>query len=427
MSILTGIIIQTFLAGMPLELSEDWYRAAVAEASSAMFEEEVRTRKGFEASSTQQSQPTQPVYRGDFASCFSQSAPSQPHHAPAASVGLADPLQIWRMLPALKHLPEVMLNQLSRAEVLQLNDAFLKESKVAGKLQTNAKLTMNAQQLVDNPVMVAAGPDDRKAILHKARFLGGASCSNQALWLLAREEIGLNGVVPLGNYDLDSVGCGGCVTPKAWYILHNPSSSELKIKLFHMANVSSSALPTKRISLEDGDSLNIGENLRDIADMEALRAALNAAREAMASALPWNRSISALFGFFTNSNWCAADLSSNPKRAAILAEFCDYVFARNALNWENSQPFLSTDELAHTWAAWKAKRSAFFSAADSKKKQFQNQKKDDICRKFNTTSGCPNSAQDCKTYHGTKLRHVCNKFMPGGGKCEKPHSRPDHK
>jgi hypothetical protein len=77
--------------------------------------------------------------------------------------------------------------------------------------------------------------------------------------------------------------------------------------------------------------------------MDAFRAALNTAREVMAVALPWNRSISAIAGFMLNSNYCSADLLKNMNRAAILTEFVDYSFQRNALNWVNRQPFLSTD------------------------------------------------------------------------------------
>jgi hypothetical protein len=342
----------------------------------------------------------------------------------------ADPLQIWRMLPALSHLPEGMLNQLSRTEIFQLNSAFLKESKVAGKLQANAKLTMNAQQLINNPVIIPGGTDDRKDRLHCARFLGGASCSAQTMWLQAREFLGPKGVTPIGNYDLDSIGCGGCVTPRGWVAVHDPSSADLKLKLFHMPNVSSSSLPGKRLSLEDGDSVSVGDTLREIADMDALRAALNTMREAMASALPWNRSVCAIMGFMSNSNYCSADLKTNPKRAAILAEFIDYCLGRNSLNWENKQPFLSTDDLAHAWAAWKSKRAAFFSgdsSKDQKKKAGGGSQKDDICRKYNTPTGCPNSAQDCKTFYGIQLRHVCNQFMGAGKKCEKDHPRPEHK
>jgi hypothetical protein len=91
---------------------------------------------------------------------------------------------------------------------------------------------------------------------------------------------------------------------------------------------------------------------------------------------------------------------------------------------------LSTDDLAHAWAAWKSKRAAFFGgggAQEQKKKAEKTRQKDDICRKFNSPTGCPNSAQDCKTFYGIKLRHVCNQFIGGGKKCEKDHPRPDHK
>jgi hypothetical protein len=249
------------------------------------------------------------------------------------------------------------------------------------------------------------------------------------LWLQAREFLGPKGVTPIGNYDLDSIGCGGCVTPRGWVAVHDPSSQDLKLKLFYMPNVSSSSLPGERLSLEDGDSVNVGDTLREIADMDALRAALNTLREAMASALPWNRSVCAILVFMSNSNYCSADLKTNPKRAAILAEFIDYSLGRNALNWENKQPFLSADDLAHSWAAWKSKRAAFFgvSSTQEQKKKGNARQKDNICRKYNTPTGCPNNAQDCKTFYGIKLRHVCNQFMGGGKKCEKDHPRPDHK
>jgi hypothetical protein len=230
-------------------------------------------------------------------------------------------------------MPLNVLQQLSRSEIFQLNTAVLKESKVAGKLQTNAKLTMNAQQLVANPAAIPGGLDDRKSFLHPARFFGGASCSAQELWLKAREHLGLNGVTPLGNYDLDSIGCGGCVTPRGWSVIHDPSSAELKLKLFHLPNVNSSSLSARKISLEDGESaINIGDSLRDIVDMDAFKSALNTLREAMATALPWNRSISALGGFFANNNFCTTDLNNIPKKAVILTEFCDYVLQRNALH-----------------------------------------------------------------------------------------------
>jgi hypothetical protein len=197
-----------------------------------------------------------------------------------------------------------------------------------------------------------------------------------------------------------------------------------------MPNVGTGSLSGRKISLEDSDSISIGESLREIADMDAFRAALNTAREAMAVALPWNRSVSAIAGFMLNSNFCSSDLLHNNKRAAVLTEFVDYIFQRNALAWENKQPFLSTDDLAHTWAAWKAKRSAIFITSEKsgqKKEEKKSKVRDDICRKYNSQAGCQHAAADCKTFFGLKLRHVCNFNMPGGKKCEKDHPRPEHK
>ena len=162
-------------------------------------------------------------------------------------------------------------------------------------------------------------------------------------WIAAREVIGEAGILALGNYVLDSVGCGGSVTPKAWMEIHNPASQELKLKMFHLPNIANSGLSKK---VEDGED---GSSLKEIADLESFKVALNTAREAMASALPWNRSVSAIVGLMVNTNYLSEDLSSYPKRAAVLTEFTDYVFGRNALNWENGRPFLTTDDLGHVW------------------------------------------------------------------------------
>jgi hypothetical protein len=70
-----------------------------------------------------------------------------------------------------------MLKQLSQVEIFHLNAAVLKDSKVANKLQTNASLTMNTQQLLSCLVLVPEGHDNRKNMLHKARFFEGASFS----------------------------------------------------------------------------------------------------------------------------------------------------------------------------------------------------------------------------------------------------------
>lgn len=336
-------------------------------------------------------------------------------------------LKVWRLLPHLKDLPEAMLKKLPLSAIFQLNAAMAKESKHAAKMSVNSRLAANAQRIAANPKKMAQGEDNRREILHKARFLGGTSCSSTELWLAAKREIGVEGITAIGNYDLDSVGCGGSVTPKGWLAIHNPASQELKLKLFYLPNVAGNGLSAKKVNLDGEDeALSIGDSLKEIADLEGYKAALNTAREAMHSALPWNRSICAIVGFMQNSNYLQNDLAGNSRRASILTEFTDYVFGRNALNWENGHPFLTADDLAHVWSNWKGKRAALFVKTEEKREKPSSYKKNDICRKYNVGKCDKQAEKECKTPYGRTLRHVCNKYAGAGKMCEKSHPRTDH-
>ena len=340
-------------------------------------------------------------------------------------------MEIWRLLPHLKSVPEKMLKKLDISAIFQLNSALAKESKNSEKLSISSRMAAYADQLVRTPAKVKAGEDDRNTVLHEGRFLGGASCSAQELWLQARKQIGAKGVKPLGNYELDSVGCGGSVTAKGWQTLHDPSSQDMKLKHFYLPNVSGSGLSTKKLNLEEGEeTVTIGNSLREIADIEGYKGALNTFREAMSAALPWNRSSGAIVGFMVNSNYLQQDLGTNSRRTAILVEFTDYILSRNAMNWQNSQPFVSTDEMAHIWQNWKGKRASLFTAdkprqTDRKKKE--PSRTDGVCKRYNTGTCNKQTEKECKTFFGTTLKHVCDKFVTGGGLCGKDHPRKDHK
>ena len=343
--------------------------------------------------------------------------------------------EIWKLLPQLANVPESTLRKLPLSAIFQLSNALTKSSKLQDKMTISSRLALNADNSRKNPVQVASGLDNRRDMLHEGRFLGGAGCSMTDMWTRGKEVVGPKGPKPLGNYDMDAVGCGGCVTAKGWSLLHDPSSQELRVKHFYLPNVAGSSMSSKRVTIGDsGEDFSIGDSLKDINDLDGYRGALNVMREAMASAMPWNRSVSAIVGFMCNTNYLQTDLSSNPKRATILAEFTDYVLGRNALNWDNGQSFITTDEMAHIWGNWKGKRVALFTTSkektESKKggggqKSHTNQK-NDICRKYNAKV-CPKQAdKECVTFLGSKLRHVCNKFVAGGAFCMKDHPRADH-
>ncbi len=146
----------------------------------------------------------------------------------------------------------------------------------------------------------------------------------------------------------------------------------------------------------------------------------------MHSVMPSNRSLCAIVGFMTNTSYLQEDLKGNPRRAAILSEFTDYVLGRNALNWENSHPFLCADDLAQVWSQWKGKRAALFAVKQSEKSKPKDNRSN-ICRKFNQ-GDCPKqSDKECKLFFGTVLRHVCNKYIGRDKHCEKSHPRTEHK
>ena len=342
-----------------------------------------------------------------------------------------DGFQLWRLLPHLQGLPEDMLYKLPLSAMFQLNTALGKEQKNTDKMGVNTRLAMNVQKIARKPIQVKEGLDNRKSMLHPARFIGGACCSATELWLEAKGVLGERGTTPLGSYDLDSLGCGGSVTPKGWQELHNPASQELKLKLFHLPNVANSGMQARKVNLDGGDEgLSIGESMREIVDLDSYKMALNTLREAMASALPWNRSIGAIIGLMMNTNFMQEDLGGNVRRAAVLTEFTDYVLGRNALNWENDQAFLTADELSHVWTNWKGKRGGYFTAkmGGEKPKRNTSDKRvlSEICRKFNT-GDCPSQSQkECKTPWGKTLKHICNKYLPGGKVCTKDHARKDH-
>ncbi len=95
------------------------------------------------------------------------------------------------------------------------------------------KLLANRDNL--KPVWLEGGEDNRLDMLHRGRFLPGAVCSSQKLWLSARDSIGAKGHLPLSSYDMGSIGLGGAVSAKGWVEIHDPSSTSLSIKLFNLS------------------------------------------------------------------------------------------------------------------------------------------------------------------------------------------------
>ena len=340
-------------------------------------------------------------------------------------------------------------------------------------------MARSLETLRDKPVKVDAGEDDRSEKLHPARFLGGAVCSAKKLWRAARDTLGLEGIPPLANYDMTAVGLMGCVTARAWKELHNPASMNNTVKLYSPHNMSSSTSSTRRLSLADGDkSINVGESLKEIADLEELKLAVRAMCRAAQFVMPWNMSYNAIDGFLQSSDWARAELSGRSNRAVLLAEFINYVLGLNAQAWQQKEDFRSSGEVKVLWGEWFGSRPASLLTVTTAEgqgsaqqghhakqggKKFDNrrgqsgggkqhggggQSKQGVtvppypppthkpagggvqgmlfCWKYNNGS-CPNAAGSCALPSGTKLNHLCDAYLATGDMCKQNHPRVQHK
>jgi hypothetical protein len=79
--------------------------------------------------------------------------------------------------------------------------------------------------------------DDCLGKAHPARFLRGYVGDSQELWRQARSIWGADGIDPVANYEVGSLGIGDQLTHKVWAELHKPSSRQLSIRLLSHKSV----------------------------------------------------------------------------------------------------------------------------------------------------------------------------------------------
>ena len=386
---------------------------------------------------------------------------------------------IRQMVPQLAHMPDDYLLaqpcdaifRLSREEKLA---AIQAESTRASK-GLEIRLHSNAKKAKDNPIYLE-GWDNRFTSLHPARFLPGAGVPVTQLWLEARKLWGQDGTEPIGTFDVETVACSGCVTPRGWELLHKPGSPDISIKMFTISNVAHSATGSRTISLTGQDGLVISESWKELTDMADLKLAMRNLLLAAHLAVPWNFSFQVLDGFIQSKKYFDAELAGL-KKASILSSFLDYCLQKNAALWVQESAFLDSPKLAALWDSWWISREMGARAdpePDSKQQQAKNKNKqgaqnsngnsngankggqkgprsfqaqqnqkplfappneDNLCRRFNEKR-CPNHYADCTLrltgQQPMKLWHLCNYMVKKDGKttaelCKEKHPRMDHK
>jgi hypothetical protein len=163
----------------------------------------------------------------------------------------------------------------------------------------------------------------------------------------------MEGTDPLATYDMAACGLGGNVTNQGWLHLANPGSSGLCLKQFSSANIGNTAGFSRRFSLAEGEAaINVGDNLKEIADMKSLTQAMRTLDLAARHAMNWNYSISALYCFLEGNEYCAAELANHPNRVGEVVNFVNHVLGVNAQNWIKEECFLTAPELSREFPIW---------------------------------------------------------------------------
>jgi hypothetical protein len=121
------------------------------------------------------------------------------------------------------------LEVLLKTETTAMKIREYEKNKAAGD-----RLSFNRDELANTLIQINAGVDNRWNKIHESRFLPGACCSATAMWLRAREVMGLEGHTPVANYDMQAIGLGGFVSKRGWVELHNVGSDSLSLRMFNI-------------------------------------------------------------------------------------------------------------------------------------------------------------------------------------------------
>ena len=210
----------------------------------------------------------------------------------------------------------------------------------------------------------------------------------QNLWLEARRQWGQDGVDPIGNYDMEALGCSGCVTARGWELLHRPGLPELSIKMFTVSNIGHLDSGSRMVSLVGEDGIAIHENLKDFSDMAEFKRAMRNITLAAQLATPWNLSFVVVDGFLRANNYMESQLG-DAKKASVLSAFVDHVLKLNAGLWVQESPFLDSAKLMSAWNSWWGSRRLTVKASNDQvaKQQPGNSKKNTFRQKGGNQSG----------------------------------------
>ncbi len=111
--------------------------------------------------------------------------------------------------PHLKNFADSVLEHATLTELTAMGRQKVSSSRLLSNV-----LSANFEQLQNFPTKVEEGVDNCLGKAHPSRFLRGYVGDSQELWQQAREVWGANGIEPIANYEVGSLGMGELLTHK---------------------------------------------------------------------------------------------------------------------------------------------------------------------------------------------------------------------
>ncbi|MFN9898709.1 MAG: hypothetical protein ACK55Z_07940, partial [bacterium] len=162
-------------------------------------------------------------------------------------------------------------------------------------------MTSNYEHLCNFPEQIPAGPDDCTGTAHMARFLRGYVGDGRDLWTQARQFWGPEGIAPISNYELVSIGLGDLLTPKVWSKIHRPNARDLSVTMLSQGSVDDAWKAT--------DKSDLPKEFESLFDFKMAMITLEGAFHKV---MPWNFSFKTVFIFVYSIDFGETDLSALP-------------------------------------------------------------------------------------------------------------------
>jgi hypothetical protein len=284
-------------------------------------------------------------------------------------------------------------------------------------------MTANYETLANFPEEIPAGPDDCTGQVHMARFLRGYVGDGQDLWMQARQFWGPEGIEPISNYEVISLGLGDQLTPNVWAKIHRPNARDLSIMMLSQGSVE-----------EAWKSSDKSEAPKEFVSMLDFKMAMVSLEGAIHKVMPWNFAFKTVYIFMVSIDFGEAELAGKSSRLLFLTNFVDEAIRANARNWEEKKKFLSHQDLCVKWTSHLTRKGPLLNqSSDSKPGEGGSKERKKIpawvCRGYNDGKCASKDDRHPSDWNPNFfLKHVCNRWIPGKNKhCLERHKRSEHK